>query len=66
MFVNLFIGVSLGANVLAARFYASGKHKEMSETVHTAITFAAISGVVNGADRRADAKPALELNGNTG
>ena len=42
MFVNLFIGVSLGANVLAARFYASGKHKEMSETVHTAITFAAI------------------------
>ena len=46
MFVNLFIGVSLGANVLAARFYASGKHKEMSETVHTAITFAAISGVV--------------------
>ena len=30
MFVNLFIGVSLGANVLAARFYASGKHKEMS------------------------------------
>ena len=41
MFVNLFIGVSLGANVLAARFYASGKHKEMSETVHTAIAFAA-------------------------
>ena len=38
VFTNLFIGVSLGANVLAARFYASGKHKEMSETVHTAIT----------------------------
>lgn len=37
VFTNLFIGVSLGANVLAARFYASGKHKEMSETVHTAI-----------------------------
>lgn len=45
MFVNLFIGVSLGVNVLAARFYASGKEKEMSETVHTAITFALISGV---------------------
>lgn len=45
MFVNLFIGVSLGVNVLAARFYASGKEKEMSETIHTAITFALISGV---------------------
>ena len=46
VFTNLFIGVSLGANVLAARFYASGKHKEMSETVHTAITLAMVSGVV--------------------
>lgn len=46
LFVNLFIGVSLGANVLAARFYASKREKEMSETVHTAITFALISGVV--------------------
>ena len=32
VFTNLFIGVSLGANVLAARFYAAGKDKEMSET----------------------------------
>ena len=44
-FTNLFIGVSLGANVLAARFYASGKTKEMSETVHTAILLALISGI---------------------
>lgn len=46
MFINLFIGISLGTNVLAARFYASGKEREMSETVHTAITFALISGIV--------------------
>ena len=45
VFTNLFIGISLGANVLAARFYAAGREKEMSETVHTAITFAIISGV---------------------
>ena len=37
VFTNLFIGISLGANVLAARLYAAGKDKEMSETVHTAI-----------------------------
>ena len=46
IFTNLFIGISLGANVLAARFYASGKEKEMSETVHTSITLALISGIV--------------------
>ena len=44
-FTNLFISVSLGANLLAARFYASGKTKEMSETVHTAILLALISGI---------------------
>lgn len=41
-----FIGVSLGANVLAARFYATKQEKQMSETVHTAVTFALISGIV--------------------
>ena len=46
IFTNLFIGISLGANVLAARFYAAQKDKEMSETVHTAIMLALISGVI--------------------
>ena len=40
IFTNLFIGISLGANVLAARFYAAGRDEEMSETVHTAIMVA--------------------------
>ena len=46
MFVNLFMGISLGTNVLAARFFATGKDRQMSETVHTSIAFAAISGIV--------------------
>ena len=46
LFTNLFIGISLGANVLAARYYAAGKHEEMSETVHTAMMFALISGII--------------------
>lgn len=46
MFTNLFIGISLGANVLAARFYASGRDREMSETVHTAIVVALVSGLL--------------------
>ena len=48
VFTNLFIGISLGANVIAARFYAAGRDKEMSETVHTAISLALISGIVMG------------------
>ena len=46
MFVNLFMGILLGTNVLAARFFAAGKDRQMSETVHTSIAFAAISGIV--------------------
>lgn len=45
VFTNLFIGISLGANVLAARYFASGQEEKMSETVHTAVTFALISGI---------------------
>ena len=45
IFTNLFIGISMGANVLAARYYAAGQEKEMSESVHTAITLALISGI---------------------
>lgn len=46
IFTNLFIGISLGANVLAARYYAAEKEKEMSEAVHTAITLALVSGII--------------------
>ena len=63
IFTNLFIGVSLGANVLSARFYASGKTKEMSETVHTSIMFALISGVVMAFVGLVFSRFALELMG---
>ena len=46
IFTNLFIGISLGANVLAARYYAARRDKEMSEAVHTAIFLALISGLI--------------------
>ena len=63
IFTNLFIGISLGANVLAARFYASGREKAMSETVHTAITLALISGIIMAGVGLLLAKLALELMG---
>ena len=63
VFTNLFIGISLGANVLAARFFAAGREKEMSETVHTSITFALISGIAMAIVGQICAKGALELMG---
>ena len=46
IFTNLFIGISMGTNVLCARYYAAGHDKEMSESVHTAIALALLSGVL--------------------
>ena len=61
VFINLFMGISLGANVLAARYYAAGRDWEMSETVHTSIMLALISGVVMAFVGVFFAKGALEL-----
>ena len=63
VFTNLFIGISLGANVLAARYYAAGKTKEMSETVHTAIALALVSGVAMAVIGVVFARGALEIMG---
>ena len=63
VFTNLFIGISLGAHVLAARFFAAGRKEEMSETVHTAITLALISGILMAFVGLFFSRGALELMG---
>ena len=45
LLINLFIGFSVGANVLVARFHGAGRDDEVNETVHTAITLSMISGI---------------------
>lgn len=62
-FINLFIGISLGTNVLAARYYATGREREMSETVHTSIMLALISGITMAVAGVLFARGALELMG---
>lgn len=42
---NFFVGLSVGVNVLAARFYGGKQNKELSDTVHTAIFVAVASGI---------------------
>ena len=46
LIVNLFIGLSVGANVLVARFYGAGQDGELKEMVQTAIATALAGGVI--------------------
>lgn len=46
LIVNLFIGLSVGANVLVARFYGAGQKNELKSMVQTALATAAISGIL--------------------
>lgn len=63
LLVNVFIGLSIGVNVLVARFFGGHNHKDLEETVHTAVLLAAISGVILIAVGVALAGPLLELMG---
>lgn len=46
LLTNFFLGLSIGANVLVARFYGAKEEKETSETIHTAMLLAVISGIL--------------------
>ena len=44
LLTNLFIGLSVGANVLAARYYGAKRDEELHAVVHTAMLLALCSG----------------------
>lgn len=46
LLTNLFIGLSVGANVVAAKYYGSQNDEDLSETVQTSIYMSLVSGVV--------------------
>lgn len=46
LLINVFVGLSVGVNVLVARYYGAQKEKDVSETVHTAVTTSIISGLI--------------------
>ncbi len=46
LLTNVFIGLSVGANVLVARFYGSRSRKDLEETVHTSMLVAVMGGVI--------------------
>ncbi len=45
LLTNLFLGLSVGSNVLVAHFYGAKQDKDLSETVHTSILLSLLSGV---------------------
>lgn len=45
LLVNVFIGLSVGVNVLVAQYYGAKKEEDVNDTVHTAVTVSLISGV---------------------
>ncbi|NBK97516.1 MAG: MATE family efflux transporter [Erysipelotrichia bacterium] len=63
LLVNLFIGISVGANVLLGRYYGARNYKDASETVHTAMFTAIVGGIILIFVGFVLAKPLLELMG---
>lgn len=63
LLVNLFIGVSVGANVLLGRYCGANDEKNASQTVHTAICTALYGGIIMIFVGIILARPLLELMG---
>lgn len=63
LIINLFIGLSVGANVLVARYYGANQQTELKEMVQTAIATSVISGILLVVVGFFVAKPALTLMG---
>ncbi len=66
LIVNLFIGFSVGANVVVAREIGARNPERIQKAVHTALLMAVIFGLAGMGIGLVCAKPVLELMGNTG
>lgn len=63
LLVNIFIGLSIGTNVLAAKYIGSGQKKLLEEVVHTSIAASIISGIILAVAGILIAQPALKWMG---
>ncbi len=63
LLINLFVGVSIGSNVLIARMIGEGRRKSIPDAVHTAMTLAIICGFLLLVIGNVFAKPILILMG---
>ena len=63
LIVNLFIGLSVGTNVLVAQYYGASDTKALRETVHTSVLASLIFGAIVMVIGMVLAAPMLELMG---
>lgn len=63
LLVNVFIGLSVGVNVLVAQYYGAKNEEDVNETVHTAVAISLISGVILIFIGLIASRPLLELMG---
>ena len=48
LIVTVFMGLSVGASVVISQHYGAGRHKDVSEAVHTAIGLSIVGGIIVG------------------
>lgn len=46
LLINLFMGLSVGTNVVAAHYFGAGRSKNLQDTVHTSILLSIYSGII--------------------
>lgn len=46
LLVNIFVGLSIGSNVVAANYFGAGNKKYLKKTVHTSIVLSVYSGII--------------------
>lgn len=46
LLINLFMGLSVGTNVVAAHYFGAGRSKDLQDTVHTSILLSIYSGII--------------------
>lgn len=46
LLINLFIGMSVGTNVLVAHYYGAGSKKDVEETIHTSVAVSLVGGII--------------------
>lgn len=63
MIISLFVGLSIGVNVLVARFTGAKDAEHVSETVHTAVLLSLVGGAVLAVVGFVAARPLLEIMG---
>ena len=63
LMINIFIGLSVGVNVIVARYYGAKREKDVQDTIHTAMALSIVSGLFLIIVGQLLSRPMLELMG---